>query len=170
MRISYNFLYSDTWGTDPEVVRALEDVAEGCMTLSFPKPSGTAFREYFTALRPETNSYNPWFREFWEDRFKCTLPRREDSLKILKYHRWCTGWYIQNGKKKPVSIVIIPRCVITAYILCSFSSLCLAPGLFLTGLVDLYYKYTAVSLSTNVSLVATIFFHTTALSTSINRN
>ncbi|OQR71791.1 metabotropic glutamate receptor 5-like [Tropilaelaps mercedesae] len=84
-------LASDSWGTDPEVVRSLEDVAEGCMTLSFPRPPDAAFREHFTTLKPETNSYNPWFREFWEDRFKCTLPGRQDTPKILKYHRWCTG-------------------------------------------------------------------------------
>ena len=36
------------------------------------------FDKYFLSLHPSNNSANPWFNEYWEEIFNCSLGRRED--------------------------------------------------------------------------------------------
>ncbi|XP_060069322.1 metabotropic glutamate receptor 6-like isoform X2 [Ylistrum balloti] len=43
------------------------------------------FDEYFTSLTPATNTWNPWFREYWESYFNCKFPGK------AKTSRSCTG-------------------------------------------------------------------------------
>ena len=33
------------------------------------------FNDYFKNLRPQTNTRNPWFLEYWQEQFNCTINR-----------------------------------------------------------------------------------------------
>ena len=33
-----------------------------------------AFRQYFENLKPDTNTQNPWFKQYWREKFNCFLP------------------------------------------------------------------------------------------------
>lgn len=81
---------SDSWGAKSHPVRDQEFAAEGAITILPKRSSMLGFDSYFKALRPRTskvcnskegrnvvkndrifNCRNPWFREFWEQHFKC---------------------------------------------------------------------------------------------------
>ncbi|KAJ3602175.1 hypothetical protein NHX12_029934 [Muraenolepis orangiensis] len=73
MNVSFTWVASDGWGAQESVVRGSEAVADGAFTIelaSYPIPH---FNDYFTGLHPYNNSRNPWFREFWENQFQCSL-------------------------------------------------------------------------------------------------
>nr|XP_046191006.1 metabotropic glutamate receptor 2-like [Oncorhynchus gorbuscha] len=73
LNASFTWVASDGWGAQEIVVRGSEAVADGAFTIelaSYPIPQ---FAEYFTGLNPYNNTRNPWFREFWENRFQCSL-------------------------------------------------------------------------------------------------
>lgn len=73
MNVSFIWVASDGWGAQESVVRGSENVADGAFTIelaSYPIPE---FAAYFTNLNPYNNTRNPWFREFWENRFQCSL-------------------------------------------------------------------------------------------------
>ncbi|EFX87236.1 glutamate receptor, metabotropic [Daphnia pulex] len=87
---------SDSWGAKLHPVRDQEFAAEGAITILPKRSSLAGFDAYFKALRPKTakvanasgngenqyyrnavkgsriyNCRNPWFRQFWEQHFKC---------------------------------------------------------------------------------------------------
>ena len=73
MNVSFTWVASDGWGAQESVVRGSEAVADGAFTIelaSYPIPR---FNDYFTSLHPYNNTRNPWFREFWENQFQCSL-------------------------------------------------------------------------------------------------
>ncbi|XP_072540676.1 metabotropic glutamate receptor 2 [Salminus brasiliensis] len=73
MNVSFIWVASDGWGAQESVVRGSESVADGAFTIelaSYPIPE---FAEYFLSLNPYNNTRNPWFREFWENNFQCSL-------------------------------------------------------------------------------------------------
>ncbi|KAG5835768.1 glutamate receptor, metabotropic 2a isoform X1 [Anguilla anguilla] len=73
MNVSFIWVASDGWGAQESVVRGSELVADGAFTIelaSYPIPE---FSDYFTKLDPYNNTRNPWFQEFWEHRFQCSL-------------------------------------------------------------------------------------------------
>ncbi|XP_053298457.1 glutamate receptor, metabotropic 2a [Pleuronectes platessa] len=73
MNVSFTWVASDGWGAQESVVRGSEAVADGAFTIelaSYPIPQ---FNHYFTGLHPYNNTRNPWFREFWENQFQCSL-------------------------------------------------------------------------------------------------
>ncbi|KAJ3602050.1 hypothetical protein NHX12_029810, partial [Muraenolepis orangiensis] len=42
------------------------------------------FEDYFTKLNPYTNTRNPWFKEFWEHKFGCSLQQAGCSERSLR--------------------------------------------------------------------------------------
>ena len=67
------WIASDSWGTKKEIVYANEEIAEGAITFSPKSFEVREFNEYFKNLKPRTNKRNPWFLEFWEEQFNCTI-------------------------------------------------------------------------------------------------
>ncbi|XP_078679957.1 uncharacterized protein LOC144915447 isoform X3 [Branchiostoma floridae x Branchiostoma belcheri] len=65
---------SDSWGSQASVVDGLENAARGALTITLENIPVAGFENYFKALTPDSNSDNPWFKEFWEDYFGCNLP------------------------------------------------------------------------------------------------
>lgn len=52
----------------------MEDVAEGAITVELQSKRIPDFDDYVSRLTPDSNSRNPWFREYWEQVFSCRLP------------------------------------------------------------------------------------------------
>ncbi|XP_036387544.1 glutamate receptor, metabotropic 2a [Megalops cyprinoides] len=73
MNVSFIWVASDGWGAQESVVRGSELVADGAFTIELASYPIKEFEEYFTQLDPYNNTRNPWFREFWERRFQCSL-------------------------------------------------------------------------------------------------
>ncbi|XP_049872855.1 metabotropic glutamate receptor 1-like, partial [Pectinophora gossypiella] len=77
---------SDGWADRRDVVAGLERPAAGALTLRIRSPYLRHFDTHYHALHPHNNTRNPWFREFWEQKFNCSL---EDQPAVGV--RQCTG-------------------------------------------------------------------------------
>ncbi|KAL5017700.1 hypothetical protein ScPMuIL_005218, partial [Solemya velum] len=75
----------EDWGTSTEIVEGLEDVARGVISLKRWSPDTQAFKNYLTALRVHTYTANPWFEEWFENIFNCSL----DVNDFGPYPKWC---------------------------------------------------------------------------------
>ncbi|XP_041130754.1 metabotropic glutamate receptor 2-like [Polyodon spathula] len=73
MNVSFIWVASDGWGAQESVVRGSELVADRAFTIELASYPIKNFADYFTRLDPYNNTRNPWFREFWEHRFQCSL-------------------------------------------------------------------------------------------------
>lgn len=73
MNVTFTWVASDGWGAQESVVRGSEAVADGAFTIELASYQIPHFNQYFTALHPYNNTRNPWFREFWENQFQCSL-------------------------------------------------------------------------------------------------
>ncbi|XP_056885693.1 glutamate receptor, metabotropic 2a [Takifugu flavidus] len=73
MNVTFTWVASDGWGAQESVVRGSEAVADGAFTIELASYQIPRFNDYFTGLHPYNNSRNPWFREFWENQFQCSL-------------------------------------------------------------------------------------------------
>ncbi|KAB7507758.1 Extracellular calcium-sensing receptor, partial [Armadillidium nasatum] len=69
----------DGWADRSDVVVGLEEAAIGGLSVRIQSNYVTGFDEYYFSLRPDTNTRNPWFKEFWEHRFNCTLRNENDT-------------------------------------------------------------------------------------------
>jgi hypothetical protein len=67
------FFYSDGWADRSDVTDGYERQARGSMSVRIHSPNVTDFDDYYFSLNPYTNTRNPWFREFWQHRFNCTM-------------------------------------------------------------------------------------------------
>lgn len=65
---------SDGWADRQDVVSEYEEQAVGSISIRIHSPYIESFDDYYFALNPFENRRNPWFREFWEDKFNCTMP------------------------------------------------------------------------------------------------
>lgn len=69
----FQWIASDGWGRQNKLVEGLEDEAEGAITVELQSENIPGFDDYMTSLTPEDNRRNPWFGEYWEEVFGCTL-------------------------------------------------------------------------------------------------
>lgn len=74
-RLNSSFIWvaSDGWGAQESIVKGNEVTAEGAITLELAANPVPEFNRYFLSLDPVKNHRNPWYREFWEQRFQCSL-------------------------------------------------------------------------------------------------
>ncbi|PIK35490.1 putative metabotropic glutamate receptor 3 isoform X1 [Apostichopus japonicus] len=68
---SFILIASDGWGVQDEPVREREEIAEGALTIELQTKEVHAFDKYFLSLQPGENKRNPWFDEFWDQKFSC---------------------------------------------------------------------------------------------------
>ncbi|XP_031424287.1 LOW QUALITY PROTEIN: glutamate receptor, metabotropic 2a [Clupea harengus] len=100
MNVTFIWVASDGWGAQESVVRGSETAANGAFTIelaSYPLPQ---FTEYFTSLNPYNNTRNPWFREFWEHNFQCSLHNvscAKHSLKDSKFEQESKIMFVVNA-------------------------------------------------------------------------
>lgn len=71
----FQWLASDGWGRQGKLVEGLEEEAEGAITVELQSENIPGFDKYMASLTPENNRRNPWFGEYWEEVFGCTLRR-----------------------------------------------------------------------------------------------
>ncbi|XP_031558729.1 metabotropic glutamate receptor 3-like [Actinia tenebrosa] len=83
------WLASDFWGSKFIHLRGLEDVANGAISIELKtkRQRLTPFYDYFFSLKPENNTRNPWFKEYWENHFRCRLSNTSD----VPFTRRCHG-------------------------------------------------------------------------------
>ncbi|XP_071082339.1 metabotropic glutamate receptor 8-like [Haliotis cracherodii] len=93
-----NLLASDSWGAKIHPVFSQEVAAEGTVTILPKRQIIPEFDEYFLNLKPENNTRNLWFEDYWEEVFDCSLKpsalNRCDGTESLKDGRLV---YIQEG-------------------------------------------------------------------------
>ncbi|XP_064628882.1 metabotropic glutamate receptor 1-like isoform X2 [Lineus longissimus] len=65
---------SDGWNVRPDVVRGIENLAAGGISIKLHSPEVKSFDEFYSKLRPKDNDRNPWFKQFWQYRFNCYIP------------------------------------------------------------------------------------------------
>ncbi|CAL4121485.1 unnamed protein product, partial [Meganyctiphanes norvegica] len=69
------FIGSDGWADRSDVVpTGLEEEAVGGLTIKIHSSHVQEFDDHYFALHPDNNLRNPWFRQFWQQRFNCSLP------------------------------------------------------------------------------------------------
>ena len=73
LNTSFIWVASDGWGAQESIVKGNEVTAEGAITLELSANPVPEFNRYFLSLDPVKNHRNPWYREFWEQRFQCSL-------------------------------------------------------------------------------------------------
>ncbi|XP_043980534.1 metabotropic glutamate receptor 3 [Gambusia affinis] len=73
LNTSFIWVASDGWGAQESIVKGNEITAEGAITLELAANPIPDFNRYFLSLDPVKNHRNPWFRDFWEQRFQCSL-------------------------------------------------------------------------------------------------
>ncbi|CAL8353741.1 glutamate receptor, metabotropic 2b [Gadus morhua] len=84
MNVSFSWVASDGWGAQESVVRGSEAAADGAFTIELASYPIREFEDYFTKLNPYTNTRNPWFKEFWEHKFGCSLQQAGCSERSLR--------------------------------------------------------------------------------------
>uniref|UniRef100_A0A2K5IYQ0 G-protein coupled receptors family 3 profile domain-containing protein n=1 Tax=Colobus angolensis palliatus TaxID=336983 RepID=A0A2K5IYQ0_COLAP len=84
LNASFTWVASDGWGALESVVAGSEGAAEGAITIELASYPISDFASYFQNLDPWNNSRNPWFREFWEQRFRCSFRQRDCAVHSLR--------------------------------------------------------------------------------------
>jgi hypothetical protein len=119
--MAYRFVCSDGWADRDDVVHDLETEAWGSLSIRIHSPYVAEFDNYYLSLHPYNNSRNPWFNEFWQFNFNCTLPWETD--KDISYK--LPGFPNCTGKSLSVSLCLcLCVCVSVSVSLC----LCLSPS------------------------------------------
>lgn len=74
--LTIRFPLSDGWADRNDVVEGYEQEALGGISVRIRSPYVDDFDPYYFSLKPHNNSRNPWFKEFWEWRFNCSLSQQ----------------------------------------------------------------------------------------------
>ncbi|XP_074641004.1 uncharacterized protein LOC141898799 [Tubulanus polymorphus] len=96
---------SDSWSTDYNIIRGLEEIARGAITLQVHSHVVNGFISWLRELTFTNRKGIPtdWFEEYWQHIHKCRL---ENSIVVQRqYNRACT----RNESMKNVSIGEDPR-------------------------------------------------------------
>ena len=71
------FVGGQRLGTKLSLLSGNEAVALGLITFELESPFLSGFKDYFLSLRPENNTRNSFFKQFWEQVFTCSLGKSE---------------------------------------------------------------------------------------------
>ncbi|KAL1436537.1 hypothetical protein MTO96_049635 [Rhipicephalus appendiculatus] len=85
----FTLVVSESWMADKELLTGLEEQAAGVLSFRNHVEPDDEFEAYYTSLNPSNNVRNPWFREFWEAQFKCSLDSEDETAN--QHERKCTG-------------------------------------------------------------------------------
>lgn len=75
---SFTWIASDGWGAQESIVKGNEHIAYGAITLELASHKVKEFDKYFQSLNPSNNHRNPWFKDFWQQKFQCSLHNKTD--------------------------------------------------------------------------------------------
>uniref|UniRef100_H9KVM9 Receptor ligand binding region domain-containing protein n=1 Tax=Callithrix jacchus TaxID=9483 RepID=H9KVM9_CALJA len=100
LNASFTWVASDGWGALESVVAGSERADEGAITIELASYPISDFASYFQSLDPWNNSRNPWFCEFWEQRFRCSF-RQPDcaahSLRAVPFEQESKIMFVVNA-------------------------------------------------------------------------
>ncbi len=65
--------FSDGWADRKDVIEGLEDMAVGSISFRVHSTQLPSFKKLWFNLSAQSNDLNPWWSEFWEHKFNCTL-------------------------------------------------------------------------------------------------
>nr|XP_027216530.1 uncharacterized protein LOC113809201 isoform X1 [Penaeus vannamei] len=106
------FLGSDGWADRSDVVAGLEETAVGGLSIKIQSSYVEQFDDYYFKLHPDTNTRNPWFREFWQSRFNCSLPGVQESDD--RHPEPCSGSQsLKNGYKQDTKMAFVMKAIYT---------------------------------------------------------
>ncbi|XP_064620109.1 uncharacterized protein LOC135483289 [Lineus longissimus] len=80
----FRFIASEGWGNDPTVIKGAESFLDGTVTFNLESAPVKDFDKYLKTKFPNSYTRNPWFSEYYEKVFQCTLPGN-----ILQYPKPC---------------------------------------------------------------------------------
>ncbi|KAJ8047651.1 Metabotropic glutamate receptor 3 [Holothuria leucospilota] len=98
---SFILIASDGWGVQDEPIRDKEEIAEGALTIELQAKHVPEFDEYFLKLQPGENHRNPWFDEFWDQKFRCissTALASNTTAETCRQNRLHSGNHVQEKK------------------------------------------------------------------------
>lgn len=67
------FFGSETWADRRDTIASLGSVPRGAITLGVEKGDNSAFLQYLERKTPSTYTSNPWFNEYYEQVYHCSL-------------------------------------------------------------------------------------------------
>ena len=73
---NFTWIGSDGWGD--QIPDRLHEVAHGSLSIVPKSQTSDKFDNYFLSLHPLNYSANPWFTEYWESVFNCTLRNQSE--------------------------------------------------------------------------------------------
>ncbi|OCT87248.1 metabotropic glutamate receptor 3 [Xenopus laevis] len=79
---SFTWIASDGWGAQESIVKGNEHIAYGAITLELASHPVKEFDKYFQSLTPYNNHRNPWFKDFWQQKFQCSLQNKNQQVKF----------------------------------------------------------------------------------------
>lgn len=100
LNVSFLWVASDGWGALESVVLGSEEIADGAITLELASYPLFEFSRYFQSLHPLNNTRNPFFREFWENKFHCWLNSSDctkHSLQNVKFEQESKIMFVVNA-------------------------------------------------------------------------
>ena len=124
---------SDGWNDRFDVVERQEDIALGGISIRIHSPYVHDFDHYYFQLNPFNNQRNPWFAEFWEQRFQCNLPDQQVAPSVQGqsaqqqqprsfvrppsprlYNRSCSGREsLRHNYKQDAKMAFVQKSIIT---------------------------------------------------------
>ncbi|RWS01055.1 metabotropic glutamate receptor 1-like protein 2, partial [Dinothrombium tinctorium] len=108
---------SDGWADRPDVVEGYEKEAVGGLSVRIHSPYVHEFDPYYYNLHPDNNTRNPWFREFWEFKFNCSLPPKHDQPKlpnVSAFNKTCTGKeHLSEKYKQDTKMAFVMKAIYT---------------------------------------------------------
>ncbi|XP_013414763.1 uncharacterized protein LOC106176781 isoform X2 [Lingula anatina] len=88
------WLSGDDWGKNLKIVDGVNEIARGSFTLMPDSGADATFDRYIENLTVNSFPRDPWYKEFWEEHFQCSLQYGG------KYDKACTG--AETFKVKPL--------------------------------------------------------------------
>ena len=73
-RRNITWIGSSSWGTNRPL--QYNELIQGLLSVIPQVPLNEEFEDHFLSLHPNNNSANPWFNEYWEEMFNCSLGGR----------------------------------------------------------------------------------------------
>lgn len=71
--------------TEPQHLQGVEDIADGLWTVHADPLNMRGFYDHLSRLQPKTYTQNPWFKEWYEERYNCSL----DASNMRSYKTVC---------------------------------------------------------------------------------
>ena len=90
---------SDTWADNMDIIKGVEDVARGAITIQIRSEEVASFKQYVKELNLLNRKGIPddWFEEFWQHMHSCRL--HNSSIAQTQYSRVCNGYEIITDDK-----------------------------------------------------------------------